>query len=160
MRPSKSHRTDGWNDRERISDRAIAELVRIVSIFSCCGPSNAEVMERCDKDTERFTTPFIEDGQLVGVYWSFRDSSRSVRLNAGSFGTQDRTKVQEMIDTYVNYRGDPADAPFQNEMHGLKLVWQLSLNPNARRTLHISDELVRIARNAFKPRRYNLQDTG
>jgi hypothetical protein len=135
--------------RTQISERAVEELIRIVSIFSCCGASNYNLMEECNKDTSRCSNPFIDDGTSVAAYWSFRDSSHCVELNLGSFATRDCAEIQSMISAYTQHTGDAAQAPFRRQMSGLKLVWQLSQNPNAMTTMRISDELVNLAQRAF-----------
>jgi hypothetical protein len=135
--------------RTQISDAAIAEVVNIMSIFSNCGTSNRYMLQLHEQDDTQTTSPFVDDRWNTCMYWSPRDSTACVELHAGSFGTKDSSRVQEMIDAYTHHQGEHTMAPFQYELNGLKLVWQLSLNPNAMRILNISPELVEIARKTF-----------
>ena len=156
MRVTKRHKKVDLRSDGSISDDAVAEVIQIVSIFSCCGPSNGRLMRQCDGDDSRLTSPFIDDREIVATYWSFRDSSACVDLNTGSFGTRDASKIQSMISAYIGYEGDAADNPLEKQMSGLKLVWQLSRNPTAICVMRISDELVCIAQNAFEPHVFNV----
>jgi hypothetical protein len=130
-----------------ITEDLLNELVGILSFFSSIGPSNAEKILLCKRDSTfvKIESPFVEDGFTTAVYWSFNTSTTPVKLNTGCFGTRDHEVINNMLSVYRDYSGDPATTPFSNEMNGLKLIWQLSLDPRAMLILRISDKLIDLA---------------